>query len=121
MILQYEEISRSKKDSNKCNEQKDDIFNVTKAVVRKSILMQIKKPKRKMDPIRQRHWVAASMSIIASHSNTASGLIKMQQKVSLYLFLFGHSPFDLLLDGHIYVYYRGKIILQIEEYILHTQ
>jgi hypothetical protein len=28
MILQYEEISSSKKDSNKCNEQKDDIFNV---------------------------------------------------------------------------------------------
>jgi hypothetical protein len=45
MILQYEEISRSKKDSNKCNEQKDDIFNVTKAVVRKSILMQITKAK----------------------------------------------------------------------------
>jgi hypothetical protein len=38
MIVQYEEISRSKKDSNKCN--KGDIFNVTKVVETKSIFMR---------------------------------------------------------------------------------
>jgi hypothetical protein len=39
MIVQYGEISRNKV-SNHINSRKDDIINATKAVVRKSILMQ---------------------------------------------------------------------------------
>jgi hypothetical protein len=46
MIVLFEEISHSRnKNSNHINSSKDDIFNVTKAVVRKSILMKIAKVK----------------------------------------------------------------------------
>jgi hypothetical protein len=54
--------------------QKGYTTNVTKAVVRKSILMQITKSQRQMDTIRQRNRITTSMSI-ANATDSGSGLI----------------------------------------------
>jgi hypothetical protein len=63
MIVLCEEISRSK-DNNHNN--KSGIFNVTKAVVSLSILMQTTKVRAANSFIRQTDRIATSMSITVS-------------------------------------------------------